>query len=245
MKSYISYGNYGFSTRNGGCSTGSYESNNLGLHTNDKYENVIDNRKKLAFELGFNLSDFVFSIQEHTNNYYKVTTKDLGRGSVDHSTGINSTDALYTFESNIVLATYHADCTPIYFYSKIHNLIGVIHAGWLGTSREITFKTLEHIINDYNIAPSDLTVHIGPSISRDVYEVKQDLVEHFPNYNECFSYKNDKIYFDNVMANMIQIKKLGITNILHDNRCTFLNEDLFFSHRRELNAGRMIAYIYQ
>ncbi len=244
--SYISYGNYGFTTRNGGYSSGSYATNNMGLHTNDKYENVIKNREKLANNLNMKLNQFVFGQQEHTNNFHKVTKKDCGKGAYVFETAIPATDALYTFEKNIVLATYHADCTPIYFFSKKHSLIGVIHAGWLGTAKEITYKTLKHIIEKYNINPADLTVHIGPSISGDVYEVKQDVVEQFKTaYNDAFTYKNNKIYLDTAKANLIQIEKLNINNVLHDNKCTYTNKDLFFSHRREQNAGRMIAFIYQ
>lgn len=243
---YINYGNYGFTTRNGGVSIGSYATNNLGLHTKDKKENVIKNRELLAKDLNIPLDNFVFGQQEHTNNYYKVTKEDCGKGVYTTDDAIKSTDALYTFENNIVLATFHADCTPVFFHSKKHNVIGVIHAGWLGTAREITYKTLKHIIDEYKINPSDISVHVGPSISAEVYEVKQDLVDHFDErYKDTFTYKNNKIYFDTAKANLIQIQSLNITNVKHDNRCTFKNEDLFFSHRREANAGRMLAFIYQ
>lgn len=161
------------------------------------------------------------------------------------SDAIDDNDALYTFESGIVLATYHADCTPIYFYSRKHNLIGVIHAGWLGTAREVVYKTLKHIIDDYAISPDDITVHIGPSISWKNYEVKQDVVDKMKNYKQAFVYSDDKIYLDCALANIMQVKKLGISNISHDERCTYECEDLFFSHRRETNAGRMLAFIYQ
>ncbi len=245
MENYISYGNYGFTTRYGGCSTGTYNSNNLSLHTNDARENIITNRKNLAKSLGFTLDDFVFSNQTHSNNYHCVKASDKSCGAYCIESAIDNNDALYTFEKGIVLATYHADCTPIFFYSKSHKLIGVIHAGWLGTAREVTYRTLKHIIEDYNIDPSELTVHIGPSISQAMYEVKDDVVSKLKNYPEAFKYQDNKIYLDTAYANILQLQKLGITNILHDNRCTYQNEELFFSHRREANAGRMLAFIYQ
>lgn len=245
MKSYILYGNYGFTTRNGGYSIGSYTSNNMSLQTDDETDVVIKNREKLANELGISLSNFVFSNQTHSNNYYKVTTVDRGKGAFSKQTAIQNNDAMYTFEKNIVLATYHADCTPVFFFSKKHSLIGVIHAGWLGTSREITYLSLKHIIEAYNIPPTDLTVHIGPSISQECYEVKNDVAKKMLQYSEALLYKEEKIYLDTALVNILQAKRLGITKIMHDNRCTYLNSDLFFSHRRSKNCGRMIAFIHQ
>lgn len=245
MENFISYGNYGFTTRNCGFSTGSYKSNNMGLYTNDDVENVIKNREKLASDIGFKLDDFVTSSQTHSCNYYRVKKSDKGRGAYDMDSSIKNNDALYTFENGIVLASYHADCTPVFFFSKKHNLIGVIHAGWLGTAREVTYKTLKHIIDEYNVSPMDLCVHIGPSISSEVYEVQQDVVDQMPNYHDAFTFKNNQIFLDTAYANKLQIEKLGIRDILHDNRCTYKNDDLFFSHRREANTGRMMAFIYQ
>ncbi len=245
MDSFISYGNYGFTLRNGGVSSGSYVTNNMGLHTKDIKTNVITNRETLAKSIGFTLNDFVIGEQTHSSNFYCVTNNDKGAGAYEFESAIKNTDALYTFEKGIVLATYHADCTPIFFYSKKHSLIGVIHAGWLGTAREITLNTLTHIINTYDIKPNELTVHIGPSISGEVYEVKDDVVSKMPKYSEAFKYKGNKIYLDTAHANIMQLKELNITNILHDKRCTYQNSQLFFSHRREQNAGRMLAFIYQ
>ncbi len=245
MNNFIKYGNYGFTTRYRGCSTGSYDSNNLSLHTNDKKNNIISNRRVLAKSLGFSLDQFVFSNQTHSNNFYCVTSSDKGKGAYCTESAIKNNDALYTFEKGIVLATYHADCTPIFFQSKKHSLIGLIHAGWQGTTREVTYRTLKYIIDTYKIDPKDISVHIGPSISQKNYEIKKDVADKFKKYSSAIQYIENKIYLDTAYANILQLNKLNITNISHDNRCTYENEKLFFSHRREQNSGRMLAFIYQ
>lgn len=74
MNICIEYGNYGFTTRLGGFSSGSYSTNNMGLHTDDDKDLVIKNRTQLATKLGFTLNDFVVSNQTHSNNYYRVTS---------------------------------------------------------------------------------------------------------------------------------------------------------------------------
>lgn len=243
MDNYILYGNYGFTYRFDGFCDLNF-SNNMALHLGDS-ACALKNRKQLASNLGFELSDFVFANQQHTANYYRVEQADKSRGSIDHADAIDNVDALYTFEKGIVLATFYADCTPVYFYSKKHHLIGVIHAGWQGSAKEITKKTLEHIINDYKIDPADITVHIGPAISQKHYEVTSEFVEQFSDYPTSFTHLDGKIYFDNRLVNKIQCQKLQINDIIISKECTHEESDKFFSYRRDGNTGRMLAFIYQ
>ena len=166
-----------FSTNLDGKSTGDYKGLNLALHVGDDDNTVVENRQIYAEKIGIDLSNFVYSNQTHSDLYYQVTSKDINKGTTSTLDAIKDVDCLYTFEDDIVLNMFYADCTPVYFYSKIDNLIGVIHAGWQGTVKEITYKVLTHIINDHNIDPANLTVIVGPSISQESFEVEGDVIE--------------------------------------------------------------------
>ena len=39
-------------------------------------------------------------------------------------------DGLITNEPNVVLATFYADCVPLYFVDPVHRAIGLSHSGW-------------------------------------------------------------------------------------------------------------------
>ncbi len=245
MENFILYDNYGISTVKDGYSKGSYKYNNMSFNTKEDKSIIIKNREKLAKCIGYTLNDFVIGEQTHSSNFYKVEISDKGCGAYDIESAIKNNDALYTFESNIVLATYHADCVPIFFTSKKHKLIGIIHAGWGGTSKHITYNTLNHIISTYNINPEDIKVHIGPSISQENYEVGKDVLEKLGSYKEAFINSHNSAYADIALINKLQVMSLGITNIDHDDRCTYKHSDLFYSHRRDNNTGRMLAFIFQ
>lgn len=50
---------------------------------------------------------------------------------------IEGGDGLVTNIPNLVLTTYHADCVPLYFYDYDKKVIGLAHAGWKGTYKNI------------------------------------------------------------------------------------------------------------
>jgi len=105
------------------------ENNNTALHTGGKAEDIINNRIRLSKDLGIALSQWVFAQQTHSDNIYKVTLKDAGRGSFSHDDGIADCDALYTKEKNIALGVFHADCVPVLLYDPFTEIICAIHSG--------------------------------------------------------------------------------------------------------------------
>src|SRR5699024_8790729 len=90
-----------------------FENNNMALHSCESVSNIIKNREKLAAELGVTLDDFICPTQTHSANFSEVTTRDKGRGARSLDNAINETDAIYTFEKDIVLCSFSADCVPI------------------------------------------------------------------------------------------------------------------------------------
>jgi YfiH family protein len=240
----------GFTTRKSGKSTGKYNSNNMSLAVGDDDQNVLFNRKKLAKEIGIDLSNFVFLNQNHTNNISKISKIDRGSGSVDISSSIQNTDGVYTFENDIVLTSFHADCVPIYFYSKQDNLVGVVHAGWKGTSKNIVKSFLKKLRNE-KIDLNNLTIVIGPASGKNDYEVEQDVIDCFKEnpvdkFDQACRRKNDKKYILDVKkVNLLQLLEEGIKEkqIYISEEETTANNEKYFSFRQEGVTGRMIAYI--
>src|SRR5699024_12335464 len=116
--------------------------------------------------LGVELNDVVGSNQTHSANFYEVKREDPGRGALSLDTAIDDTDALYTYEPNIVLCSFTADCVPVLFYHEDTGLIGAIHSGWQGTVKEITLKVLMHLMNAGNVL-TGFHIYLGMALSQD------------------------------------------------------------------------------
>lgn len=225
------------------------EQNNMALHICESESNVLQNRKKLAQVLNCDLQNFVCANQTHSNNFHKVTREDKGKGALTQQTAIPNTDALYTYEPDIVLCTFTADCVPVIFYNEVKGLIGVIHSGWQGTVKEITLKLFKHLQKQEQCDPKDFTVFIGTALSQEKFEVDEDVYLKFKNLgyaDEFIYYKEEtkKYHIDNQLTVKKQCELAGIpaANIQIDTTCTFLNPE-GFSYREDKKAGRHVSFI--
>lgn len=225
------------------------EENNMALHVCENPNYIIENREKLATFLQTDLRNFVCANQTHSANFHKVTMEDKGRGATTLENAIPNTDALYTFENNIVLATFTADCVSVMFFHEETGVIGVIHSGWQGTVKEITIKLFEHLIENEQCRPEHFHVYIGPAISQEKFEVDEDVYEKFNKlgYADDFMYyvpETKKYHIDNQETVKKQCERIGIPKdrIRIDKTCTFLSED-GFSYREDRKTGRHLSFM--
>jgi YfiH family protein len=224
------------STRNGGVSKGCFSSLNTGRSTSDDKNDVEENRKLFFSDLGIDESDAALSYQVHGCEILKA----------DNACRENGYDAIITDKRNLTLIVSIADCTPILIHDPVKNVIAAIHAAWRGTVSQIVRKTLEKMGTDYGIQPQNCLMYIGPCIGFDHFEVGKEVAEHFSGNLKRFDTSNEKYFVDLKKANKIQGMMAGIPeqNIEISDLCTFCEENLFFSHRRDKgNTGRMIAVI--
>ena len=242
----------GFSTRKGGVSTDAFDSCNLSYTVGDTPEHVLTNRQQLAAKTPVPFANWIFTEQKHTANIREVTQADCGRGALSFEDGIYNTDGLYTYEKNIMLATFHADCTPVYFRSPKHNLIGIVHAGWQGTVKEITTTFLRTWFK-LGVKPRDIEIVIGPSASAAAYQVGEDVVAEVLKMeledarDALIHLSNGQYKLDTGYLNYLQAVALKIPeeNIIMTSYCTICDADLFYSYRRDGKTGRMLAFISQ
>lgn len=233
------------SDRQGGFSQGAFESNNLSYTVNDDPLNVKHNREKLAHEIGLPLSQWVFARQCHSDQIKKVDHSNAGRGAYNHQDGIEDVDALYTFESDLVLSFFHADCVPVLFLDETTNLIGAIHAGWQGTLKEITKKSFETILKNEDINPQNIKVYIGPALSYESSEIKLEEIEQPISENEYIRIKDDIVKIGAVGLNVQQCLEVGIPkeNIMTLNHDTYSSPHQYFSFQRDQKTGRHLSGI--
>lgn len=227
------------------------EAHNMALHVCEDPSAIIHNRQQLATSLNMNLAQFVCAEQTHSSNFHKVERKDVGAGSTTMDDAIMNTDGLYTFEKNVVLCSFSADCVPVFLYDETRGMVGAIHSGWQGTVKEITRKMVTHLLEQEQLQKEHIHVHIGMALSQERFEVDRDVYDRFAalRYADDFMYFNaqtSKYHIDNQLTVKQQCIIAGIPaeNITIDNTCTF-NSAQGFSYRQDRQAGRHLSYIYQ
>ena len=185
----------GFSTRLGGVSTEHLSSMNLSFSRGDQEENVRENFRRIADAIGFTPEDLVFSDQTHTTNIRVVTEADRGKGftkPLDYT----DVDGLITDVPGLVLATFYADCVPLYFVDPIRKAVGLSHSGWRGTVHKIGKITVQAMADQYGSRPEDI---VQSSDHRSVRTVMKSARMSFWNFRN--------IIVKTVRANCITGKK--------------------------------------
>ncbi len=243
---------HGFSTRLGGVSSGEFSSMNLSFVRGDKDELVQENFTRIANAIGVDKAQIVCSKQTHTSNVIVVDERDAGTGVTKPIT-YDDVDGMITNVPGLCLATFYADCVPLYFVDPVKKAIGLSHSGWRGTVGKIGKITVEKMQEVYGSNPSDIVAAIGPSICQDCYEVSQDVIEEFKNqYDESYwkelFYKkeNGKYQLNLWKANEFVMLESGIPKeqIAVTNICTCCNWEILFSHRKsEGKRGNLGAFL--
>jgi len=234
-------------TRDGGVSSGSYASLNLGLHVGDRDEDVLVNRTRVADALGVRLDDFVFCEQVHRPSVTVVTEEERGRGARSRTDAMTATDALVTAVPGIVLVVMVADCVPLVLFDPVSRVLACVHAGWGGTVRGVTTAALTTMAS-LGSDPANVIAGIGPAIHPDRYQVDADVVE---MAETVFGNRVSQVVrpdgtgrwiFDLWRANMIQLADAGVPDAqVHVAALGTGPGSRFFSHRSEGSCGRFAA----
>ena len=228
-----------FSTRLGGVSQGIYSSMNLSFTRGDDDAAVHENYRRFAAAVGFEAEDIVTSDQTHTANVSVITEEDRGNG-ITKPRQYTDVDGMITNVPGLVLATFYADCVPLYFVDPVHHAIGLSHSGWRGTVAKIGAVTVERMHEEYGTDPGDIYSAIGPSICQDCYEVSEDVTQEFrtafgrKDWDVLFYRKENGKYQRNLWeANRIIMQEAGIReeHISMPGICTCCNPEFLFSHR--------------
>lgn len=242
----------GFSKRDGGVSPEPYESLNLGFHVGDEADRVLRNRMRLAKMIGFPLEQWACSQQVHGSNIRRVTRHDAGKGAKKLEGAIPETDGLYTREAEVLLTLGYADCVPLYFFAPGHDIVGIAHAGWRGTTADIAGKMIDQWIRVEKIPRADIHVVAGPAIDACCYEVDRHVIDEItrvlgPDSSAVYHQINNEHYRLNLKeCNRKLCEKAGIPgdHIECSSYCTGCRRDLFYSHRLENGStGRMLGWI--
>lgn len=155
-------------------------------------------------------------------------------------------DALLSNDPEVVLALTCADCAPVYFFDPIQKAFGLVHAGWRGVEKNINGKVVWSFLKNFSSQARDLKVMIGPHLQACHFEIKNDLIQLFSDYQEFIVFRENKAFLE--LGQIIK-KQLLLTGVLPENiivskDCTYCQKNRYFSYRRtNPKLEVMVAYL--
>ncbi len=238
-----------FSTRLGGVSKPPLDSMNLGFGRGDEEENVLSNYRLLGNAGGFDGMKTVAFSQVHGKDVCIATEKDAGEAFLPKK---REFDAIITNTPNLPIATYHADCTPVFLLDTKKHVVGVSHAGWRGTAAKTPKAAIDAMIRHFSSDPGDILAGIGPAIGKCCFETHGDvpdaILESFGDraLEHISNLPNGKFKVSLPHLNLLTLLDSGIPeeNITLSEECTCCKSNLYWSHRKTGGVrGTMAAVI--
>lgn len=235
----------GFTRRTGGVSRGKIEGFNFGFRVGDNPNDVLQNYKLLAEDLGVDVNRIVCARQQHTDNIRIVTEDDCGKGVIVVDSDIRDTDGLITNIPGIPIVVFTADCVPLLLCDPINKVVAATHAGWRGTAQKIGKKTVQLMKSEFGCAPENIIAAVGPSIGSCCFEVGRDTAEQFdaqyrvPKPNDKFHVDLWAVNKDDMISEGMLAEKIYVSD-----ECTICNSDKYYSYRtHKEHTGRQVAVI--
>jgi YfiH family protein len=220
-------------TREGGVSSGEYESMNLGLSSGDDAANVARNR---AIVRGHLPSDPAWLAQVHGTDVADLDAP---------GTGTPRADAAATSTPGRVAVVLTADCLPLFLCDRPGRRVAVVHAGWRGMAAGV----IEKAVRALGAGPREALAWMGPAIGPDAFEVGPEVKAAFEasdrGAGRAFAPgRPGKFMADLYELARQRLSRAGVHQVHGGGFCTHRDSGRFFSYRREQKSGRMGAFIW-
>lgn len=230
-------------TRQGGLSPAPWASLNMGGGTGDDLAIVRENRRRAFAALGRPFESNYDVWQVHSAD---IVCTDVPRPP---ETAPLKADGILTDKPKVTLLMRFGDCVPVMLYDPQRKVVGLAHAGWLGTVRRTVQAAVETMQEHYGSRPKEILAAIGPSIGAHHYPVGPEVAA---QVKTAFGDKSSRLLqaddgavkFDLWEANRMILEDCGVNEIEVAGICTACHLEDWYSHRGENGkAGRFGAVI--
>lgn len=223
---------HGFSTRQGGVSTGIWSQLNLGYNRGDNPSLVRENYRRFCSAIGANPDMMIRNRQVHGDVVRPVTAADVGGAPWE-------ADGLVTQEVGLCLAIPTADCIPVLLYEPRRRCIAAVHSGWRGTAKAISVRAVECMEKEYGCDPSQILVAVGPGIAPCCFTTRADVPRAMTaafgrRVTHCIQPLNNGTFRVDLKGIIVQtLKDAGLAPEHIDvcPHCTACMTDVYWSHR--------------
>lgn len=225
---------HAFFTRQGGISTGLYESLNLGPGSGDDPVAVAENRRRAAAAFGAPPEAIRTCHQIHSARVVEARAMPPGERP--------RADGVVTGEAGVICAALAADCAPVLLADAEARVVAAVHAGWRGALEGVVEAGVAAMVLLGAQRPRILAV-VGPCIALASYEVGLEFLAAFVERDRGAARffapggNPEKRQFDLPGFVSSRLEAAGVGQCAWLGRDTCAEEALFFSNRRAVLRG--------
>jgi YfiH family protein len=222
--------------RRGGRSSSPYDSFNLGDHVGDDPADVAANRSRVARELDVPEDRLVWMSQVHGAGVTVVRGPQAGP--------LPDTDAVVTATPGLVLCVLVADCVPVLLADHVTGVVAAVHAGREGVRQGVLPAALSAMAS-LGARARHVSALLGPAVCGSCYEVPEGMQADVARVAPAAAVTTQRGTPGlDLRAGLEQLlRRAGVTEVVHDPRCTVEDRSLF-SHRRDGVTGRQAGIVW-
>lgn len=210
---------------------------NLALHVQDSPLRVQQHRMILLDEFAeFGVHKITWMTQTHSTICYTVNDEIPFEALVG--------DGLVTQSTNHALMMMTADCLPVVLGNAEGTEVANLHAGWRGLANGI----VENTISEMKSQPT--WAWLGAAISQPCFEIGAEVKAAFclkyPELEQAFTNGEQagKYYADLYAIARFILESHGVNTVLGGDQCSYLQDQDFYSYRRNAKTGRMATFVF-
>jgi polyphenol oxidase len=232
---------HSFFTRCGGFSAAPFATLNFSASVGDCPEAVAGNLRLAAERLAVPQGRVYFLDQVHGTGWHwldgKASHEDVSRWQGD-----------ITLSSNPALAcgVRTADCVPVLLAAPRSGIVAAAHAGWRGAVAGVVMEAIAQLRSRGE--DEELVAAVGPHIEACCFEVGSDVAATIAAAStlgeRLVDRSRSKPHVDLRALVSEQLRQAGVGAVDHVRGCTYCNDGLFHSYRRDgPRSGRMLSAI--
>ena len=238
---------FALTNRYDGYSQPPYDSLNLAFHTGD--ESAVVERNIACMLEAFrtldprcaNAQNLAYMTQIHSTHCALLGENLCGgyAGQNPNLINVGEADALLLTHTHAPSMVLVADCNPILFFDRAHNVAALIHAGRAGVFGRICSLTLARMQKHCGTHASDVYAFIGAGIRKCCYEVGDEVCKKLePKERERhIELRAGRYFLDLESLLRAEFENLGIGEWEFLPKCSCCERE-FFSYRRDGVTGR-------
>jgi len=144
---------------------------------------------------------------------------------------------------------FSADCPLIVLVNPDPLVFGMAHASWRGTVAGITTELVKQLVQEFDVAPTNLYGGICPCAGPAEYEVGDEIrriatARLGDGASRFFENRDDRLYFDMRTANLAQLEDEGVNlDRIEVANVSTITDERFWSHRRQAKAAGRFALV--
>jgi polyphenol oxidase len=222
-----------FSTRLGGVSAPPFDWLNLGILTDDDGDAVVENRERLAGALGLDPNRIPIARQVHGAEIIRHAGPQEPSPFASPGSELPEADGHIVTEQGLAPLVFVADCFPVAIRGP--QGLAMLHCGWRPLAAGIIAKAAA--------AVGGTAAAVGPGIGPCCYEVGPEVLDAFAHLGDGVAAdgtkcrplvdKSARRHLDLPEVARRLLAEAGIERVESAGLCTYCEEELFFSHRRD------------